>query len=64
MRRSWYRWFLAGSMLGVMSAAMQRKSSPNMRRMRNNAANMTSRIARGAGQTISSVGDDLARRMR
>lgn len=63
MRRNALMWFTAGSLLGAASSAM-RNSSSNMRRMRRNAAMMTSRIARGAGQTLSSMGDDLARKMR
>lgn len=65
MRRNALMWFAAGSLLGAASATMRmRNSSASMRRMRRNAATMTSRIARGAGQTLSSMGDDLARRMR
>ncbi|MGI5892203.1 MAG: hypothetical protein ACOX7H_05645 [Bacillota bacterium] len=66
MNRSWYRWMLLGGVLGAFTAGMMhnRNSDNKMRRIKRKAARMTCSMARNTGQIISSLGEDLARRIR
>ena len=63
-RNEWYRWMLAGTILGAVGMGMTQMSFPNMKKMRRNAAVMTSRAAKQAGRAITNMGTDLANRIR
>ncbi len=62
-KTNWYRWFIAGSMLGALGVTMMNnyEATPNMKKMRRNVSGMTKKMAREAGDSITSFGESLAK---
>ena len=60
-----YQWFIAGATLGAMGAyAGVNMLGKKGRRTRTAAARITNRVSREAGDMISSMGRNLANKMR
>ena len=63
------KWFLAGTLmgaagLGLMQSMKGNGSRKSMKKMRNSAANMATRISHEAGEALSNAGSTLAEKIR
>ena len=64
-RNNWLRWLMISGMVGAVGMGVKYGSgNANMKRMRRSASNVTSKIAREAGNLVSDFGDQIAKRMR
>lgn len=61
-----YQWFIAGATLGAMGlyAGRTMMGKKNIKKTRAAAARLTNRVSREAGDMISSMGRNLADKMR
>lgn len=60
-----YKWFLAGSMLGMMGAYMGQSwlNSKSSRRMAKKSGKSASHMSREAGELLGAMGESLMNRM-
>lgn len=63
-KNNWTRWLMISGLAGAVGAGLlYANGNANMRRMRHNAANAATKIARDAGNMVSDLGEQIANKM-